>query len=154
MNKLFFVLLFFVSVCRANLVVTSDHVYTTIVTYEAMGGEPAGEFQLGPGQPPIVIPWRVSEDYPSALSVLLVDSFGSVVYDGFSGGLFVGYDTYLTISTNWDGVQFAYIPNEGVSWSIAWQVFAIGVGCMIVPATVTMAMRAVRRGLTHTVSPS
>jgi len=39
-------------------------------------------------------------------------------------------------------------------WPIAWQAMAIGVGCMVVPATISMAMRAVRRGLTHTVSPS
>jgi len=34
-----------------------------------------------------------------------------------------------------------------VSWSLAWQVLAIGCGMVVVPLTLAMALRAVRRGL-------
>jgi len=38
-------------------------------------------------------------------------------------------------------------PLGSVSWDLAWQVLAIGCGMVVAPFTLSMALRAVRRGL-------
>lgn len=43
--------------------------------------------------------------------------------------------------------------DESLSWDFIWGVVALGVGCMVVPASLSMAIRAVRRGLSHNIEP-
>jgi len=65
-------------------------------------------------------------------------------------------ETYFAFvgSGSGDGYILHYADGSRVNWSMAWRVFALGCGCMVVPAGLSMALRAVRRGLTHNVSPS
>jgi len=64
---------------------------------------------------------------------------------------------FLNYSDTGSSADYSFVPIDNAPsalWSFAWQAFAIGCGCMVVPATLSMALRAVRRGLTHNVSPS
>jgi len=81
--------------------------------------------------------------FDTTFSTLLASGSGSAVGDSvdtfYAEYSPDGYGSLVNIST-------ARVRSP-VTWALAWQVLAIGCGMVVVPFTLSMALRAVRRGL-------
>jgi len=159
MKKLFFAVFFCslmpsaFAVYSVRVVNTSSYVFDLYIT-----GDVTIEHILAPNEIREIV---LKDTGAHSVYAVWLTNVGDYINEG-SGSTFYpspGYavDYWMTINTSGDFYTVATSSRPvpiAVDWAIAWQVMAIGVGCMVVPATITMAMRAVRRGLTHTVSPS